>query len=62
MIEKISGRYYLVCDCCGEDEMEFDDFSDAVDYKKANGWRAVCEGGVWQDYCVECKEKGCSRD
>lgn len=38
MIERVYGRYYAVCDICGEESPEFDDFYDCKDWVKEN-WR-----------------------
>jgi len=57
MIEKIDGRYRLFCDICGEAvEKGFNDFNDAVDYKKENGWKSQKYKGEWEDVCPECQE------
>lgn len=58
MIVKEYGRYKPVCDICGEaaDE-DFDEFMDAVDYKKQNGWKSQRYEGVWMDVCPECQEE-----
>jgi hypothetical protein len=50
--------YTLSCDHCGEDDDElFDDFQDAVDYKKDedNGWRTIKDkNGDWCELCRTC--------
>lgn len=57
MIDKQSGQYYLICDICGEEAEEtFDDFYDAVEYKKENGWKSQKRNSGWQDVCPECQE------
>lgn len=57
MIEKIDGRYCLICDICYEKaEKDFDDFYDAVEYKKENGWKSQKHKGEWEDVCPECKK------
>ena len=58
MIDKIHGEYYVYCDACGAmiDE-PFDDFQDALDGMKAEGWKTVDIGGVWCNYCPECAAK-----
>jgi len=57
MIDKQDGHYVLICDVCEEDEVYFDDFNDAVDYKKANGWRSSLKrNGEWEDVCPECRK------
>lgn len=39
-IEKDYDIYVAVCDICGDDIGPFEDFYDAVDAKKAAGWRS----------------------
>ena len=41
MIEhRFNGLYVLTCDICGEEVAEaFEDFSEAVQYKKDEGWK-----------------------
>ncbi len=57
MIDKQSGQYHLICDICGEEAEEiFDDFYDAVDYKKQNGWKSQKRMGEWEDVCPGCQE------
>jgi Fe2+ or Zn2+ uptake regulation protein len=57
MIDKYDGLYFLVCDICGEAvEKGFNDFNDAVDYKKENGWKSQKYKGEWEDVCPECQE------
>jgi hypothetical protein len=46
----------LVCDICDHEVKYFDNFQDAVDYKKENGWRSRKENGEWLDICPECQE------
>ena len=54
MITKEYGKQVLICDCCGDKAPErFNDFQDAIDYKKAN-WRSKKVNGEWQEICPEC--------
>ena len=53
MIDRQYSKYVLTCDCCGL-ETTFDTFQEAVDYKKASGWKAQKLGEDWIDYCTEC--------
>jgi len=56
MIDNFNGVYTLDCDICGESVDEvFDDFYDAVDYKKDNGWKSQKHGDEWEDVCPECQ-------
>jgi hypothetical protein len=59
MIEKVGGEFELICDVCEESADEFfDEFYDAVEYKKDNGWRSRKDAkGNWEDVCPECQEK-----
>ncbi len=58
MIDRIGGMYYLTCDVCGnEAEESFFEFYEAVEYKKANGWKSQRRDGQWEDVCPECQEK-----
>lgn len=57
MISKISGSYRLICDICGEAAEEtFDEFYDAVKYKKETDWKSQKSKGEWEDVCPECQE------
>lgn len=56
MIDKQSGQYHLICDICGEEAEEtFDDFYEAVQYKKAEGWKSQKRNGQWEDVCPGCQ-------
>jgi hypothetical protein len=56
-IHKFGQYYMLECDVCGEaaDE-EFDEFFDAVEWKKdyGNGWISKRVQGEWEDVCPNC--------
>lgn len=56
MIDKESGEFILSCDFCCEEVNGFDDFYDAVDYKKDNGWKSKKINGGWNDVCPECQK------
>ena len=56
MIEKHGNRYELQCDYCCDNE-EFDNFYDAVNHKKANGWKSENIKDEWFDKCPECLRK-----
>lgn len=56
MIDKEYGGYCLTCDICGEEVDGFDDYYDAVEYKKDNGWISRKIDGEWHDICPDCKE------
>ncbi len=56
MIDKSYGSYNLSCDVCGEVVDEpLDDFYDAVNYKKAKGWKSRKIKGEWLDVCPDCQ-------
>lgn len=61
MIEKDLGFYALICDICGNEADEpFDEFMDAVDWKKDsdNGWTSRKDKkGNWEDVCPDCQNK-----
>ena len=60
MITKNRDNYALSCDICGEEAPQvFDDFYEAVEYKKDrnNGWRSrKDEAGAWEDMCPDCSK------
>jgi Fe2+ or Zn2+ uptake regulation protein len=57
MIDKSCGFYSLVCDNCGEElDEQFDDFYEAVEAKKENGWKSKKVNGEWQDICPDCAD------
>jgi hypothetical protein len=51
----------LTCDNCefcpNEEEGEFSEFNDAVEYKKDNGWKSVKNvfSDTWSDLCPDCQ-------
>lgn len=56
MIDKNNGQYTLTCDLCGEEApKKFDDFNDAVQYKKDEGWKSQKHKGEWEDVCPDCQ-------
>jgi len=60
MIEKERNGYTLTCDFCGREVKPFDDFKEAVEYKKDNGWIShkfkTENEDIWQDLCPECQD------
>ncbi len=55
MIDKIKGKYYLICDICGEAAKEvFSTFDEAVDYKVDSEWISRKQDGEWVDICPDC--------
>ena len=57
MIDKDFDGFTLTCDVCGEEAEEtFDDFYDAVQFKKDNDWKSQRRNGEWEDVCPDCQE------
>ena len=56
MIERFGNRYELQCDYCSNYVDDFEDFQEAVDYKKANGWKSKNINGEWLDKCPNCED------
>jgi len=62
MINKIYGKYIILCDICEDDgEAEdikklYDTFDKAVWATKENGWETKLEDGVWLNICPDCQE------
>jgi len=58
MIDKQFGDYVLVCDFCEEEADEcWDTFQDAVDGKKARGWKSQKTSKGWKDVCPSCAKE-----
>lgn len=57
MITKEYGKCILVCDNCME-EIVFDNFEDALTYKKKHDWQTVLNKGDYEDYCPNCQVGG----
>ena len=59
MIEKVEGKYFLICDICDSDEGPFDEWAEAVEFSEGNEWgRRKDKLNGWQDICPVCKEEG----
>lgn len=58
MIENSIGRYSLQCDFCSNYVDDLISFDEAVNYKKANGWKSQNIKGEWFDKCPNCLESG----
>ena len=55
MIEKIyKDKRMLTCDNCG-DGTECENWADALEYIKDNGWQKKRVDGEWVHYCPDCK-------
>lgn len=50
------GKYSIYCDICGEHIDDFEEFQDAVDFKKTAGWKSRKDGKEWIDLCPDCKD------
>jgi Fe2+ or Zn2+ uptake regulation protein len=48
--------YDLICDICGYTVTGLDDFEEARDYAKENGWKTEKYTGAWENYCPKCQE------
>lgn len=48
-------EYYLICDNCGK-RIRFEEWDEAVKYKKTHGWRSRKQSEEWLDICKECLE------
>lgn len=57
-IERYGNKYELQCDFCSNSVDDFEDFQEAVDYKKANNWKSKNINGEWFDKCPHCLERG----
>lgn len=56
MIEKTdNNEYELICDICGDSVVGFDNFSEAVGYKKQEGWKSQKVADGWEDACPNCQ-------
>ena len=57
MINKEYGKFTAVCDICLKSmDEEFDNYQDAVDAKKKQGWTSKKVSGEWWDACPECQK------
>lgn len=50
------------CDICGDELGDDYDFYDAVESKKAAGWRSKKYGGDWIDMCPDCQKEQMRQD
>jgi hypothetical protein len=55
MIERSGDEFELICDCCEDSVDGFEEFGEAVQYKKDNGWKSVKgASGIWYELCPDC--------
>lgn len=50
------GQHTACCDSCGAELSEHDEFQDAVNEAKREGWKIRNEGGTWTHFCPDCDE------
>ena len=57
MLKKRKDVFVAVCSHCeSSDEIETDDFIDAVDYLKGEDWLIKKVDGEWKHYCYDCRD------
>ena len=55
MIERRGWGYVLICDHCEEEIEGFEEFDDAVKYKKTHNWKSQkSQRGNWFEFCPTC--------
>lgn len=54
-IERFEDLYTPTCDRCGDELAAEFDFYDAVEAKKAAGWRSYHDEHGWEDVCPDCQ-------
>ena len=55
MIEREGWHHTLICDHCEHPVEGFDEFSEAVKYKKTHGWKSMQSNrGNWYEFCPKC--------
>jgi hypothetical protein len=61
-ITRTYGDIEFECDNCGDSiETHTDDFTDALNFAKGEGWSARPVDGVWKHFCdATCLEEGTS--
>ena len=58
MIEDIYGKHgktTVVCDNCN-DGFECENFNEAIEHMKEDGWQKTFKHGHYEHYCPDCKE------
>ena len=55
MIDREYGKFIPTCDVCGEILTAQDEFSDAVEDIKDQGWSANKIDGEWVHLCPDCQ-------
>ena len=54
MIDKIYGKFHIICDGCGEELDPSDTFDEAKDQLDDEGWDTKNVGGDWVNLCPNC--------
>ena len=58
MLQRIHNNFNVQCDICGEDETFYtDDFYQALDEIKDNGWWPTNVSGQWEHHCYNCQRR-----
>lgn len=59
MINKEYGKYYGICDICGDETDKFDDWQECRDNMQDNGWSLKYDSEIneWEHICAECREQ-----
>lgn len=58
MLDKINGKFILMCDVCLSDHEEaFESFEDAILEARLSGWRTTKIDDEWMHTCPECQEQ-----
>jgi hypothetical protein len=55
VIERNGDGFEPICDHCEDSVDGFDEFDEAAQYKKDNGWKSVKgASGIWYELCPDC--------
>jgi len=54
MIEREGWHFTLLCDHCEHEVEGFDEFEEAVRFKKKNGWKSARGKSGWFEFCPKC--------
>jgi len=54
-IEKDFGKFYAVCDVCGETLPPEYEYSEAIEAMAAEGWTSKRVAGGWHNVCPDCQ-------
>jgi len=57
MIERNGWHHDLICDHCEDSVEGFEEFEEAVKYKKTHGWKSLrSDSGTWFEFCPDCSK------